>query len=191
MELQRDYGLRRLFRLPLDYLPVAEQLQQYKQRDLIPSHIYRTGIKLFGNSTYKRTRIFESSQFSPPQWRPRAHHSCTPQQTDKEQEQKLKLEKVLQSPHKPSEFTEAEYHVWVTERMKMREDLEGMGVSERWLCSKDRTPAEQHLLSQLRKNARLRRLSRTDTKDTTEVSTPPPLSLSLSLSLFLSLYMHS
>ena len=166
MELQKDYGLRRLFRLPLDYLPVDEQLQHYKQRDLMPSHIFRVGIRLFGNAPLTRTRVFEASHYSPPNWQPRVHPSRILHPPDKEQEQERKLDEALQGPRKPSEFTEAEYRQWVEERMKIREGLEGMGVSERWLCSKNRTPAEEYLLAQLKEKNRLKQ-SRIENKDNT------------------------
>lgn len=164
MELQEDYGLRRLFQLPVDYLSMEERLQQYKQRDLIPSHLYRIGIRLFGNAPLTRTRVFQASQFSPPNWQPRVHPSRVLHSPDKEQEQEIKLEEALKGPRKPSDFTEAEYREWVEERMRIREGLEGMGVSERWLCSKDRTPAEEHLLTQLREKNRLKQ-SRIENKD--------------------------
>ena len=166
MELQKDYGLRRLFQLPLDYLPMEERLQRYKQRDLIPSHLFRVGIRLFGNAPLTRTRVFEASQYSPPKWQPRVHPSRVLQPPDKEQEQEIKLDEALKSPRKPSEFTEADYREWVEERMRIREGLEDMGVNERWLCSKNRTPAEEHLLAQLREKNRLRQ-SRIENKDHT------------------------
>ena len=51
---------------------------------------------------------------------------------------------------KTTDFTQDEYRRWVEERQRMREGLESMAVSERWLCSKTRTPLENKLLAELR-----------------------------------------
>lgn len=164
---QEDYGLRRLFRSPFDHLPVAEQLLHYKQRDLLPSHVYRLGVKLFNNPPPQRRRVFEASLYSPPQWRPRTHPSQTARTATTEQEEERRLEQILRVARKPSEFTDKEYREWVDGRMKLREELEKMGISEEWLCSKHRTPAEEHVLAQLRHRARPRPSPTTSTTEAT------------------------
>ena len=44
-----DYecDLRRLFRPPIDHLSSTEQLCRFRQRDMVPSHLYRLGLRLF------------------------------------------------------------------------------------------------------------------------------------------------
>lgn len=144
MELS-NYGLQRLFRDPIEQLPIDEQLKYYHQRDLFPSYFYRLGTRVFKIQPSQRRRVFEASLYSPAQRTPHAHptnYVTAPRQEC--------IQQQIKEDKKPSELSEEELREWVQRRQELRCGLEGMGINEQWLCSKDRTPAEDRVFAQLR-----------------------------------------
>jgi len=47
-----------------------------------------------------------------------------------------------------------EYQKWLSDRQHMRSNLERIGANEQWLLSKERTPLENTLLSQLKEKGK-------------------------------------
>ena len=139
---------------------MTDGLQRYRQRDLIPSHIYRLGTKLFRSEPTRR-RVIEAAHYVPRELVPHAAnlrrtwdgrpldtvHGARPQKSP-----------VLQRRHSEqnlnavdaSDFTQAQYRQWMEERRRVRDGLEAMAISERWLCSKTRSPLENKVLAELR-----------------------------------------
>lgn len=135
----------------------TDQLQRYRQRDLTPSHLYRLGTKLFGSEPI-RHRVIEAAHYVPRRLIP---HTINLRRTwDGKPLDDVRPQKpqVLQRKHseqnlnavKTSDFTQAQYRQWMDERTRVRDGLDAMAISERWLCSKTRTPLENKLLAELR-----------------------------------------
>lgn len=61
----RDFGLRRLFRPPLDSLSAEQQLPYYKVRDLVPSHSFRSDTSHVGFPVVRK-RIIDSVNYAGP-----------------------------------------------------------------------------------------------------------------------------
>ena len=59
-----DFGLRRLFRPPLDSLSAEQQLPYYKVRDLVPSHSFRSDASHAGFPLLRK-RIIDSVNYGP------------------------------------------------------------------------------------------------------------------------------
>ena len=134
-----------------------QELLRYRQRDLIPSHLYRLGTKLFGSEP-TRHRVIDASRYVQRELVPHAENlrrtwDGRPIETARE-----KKPLALQRRHsdvnlhsvKTSDFTEDQYRQWVSLRKKTREGLESMALSERWLCSKSRSTLENKLLAEMR-----------------------------------------
>ena len=156
-----EYNLRGLFRPPIDHLPPSSQLPFYRQRDLVPSHLYRLGTGIFGNEPLRRRRVFDASLYSPPQKTP--HSTLLKRSVDGRPVPLVcsrldaqSKEKALSSCDQLNEgqivgesFTEAQYKQWLSNRQTMRSNLESLGANEEWLLFKERTPLENTLRSQL------------------------------------------
>jgi hypothetical protein len=138
----------------------SQELQRYRQRDLIPSHLYRLGIKLFGSEP-TRHRVIDASRYVPRELVPYAENlRRTWDGRPLETAQHVRAKKPLapQRRHsdvnlnsvETSDFTEDQYRQWIDQRKKTRDGLESMALSERWLCSKTRTPLENKLLAEMR-----------------------------------------
>ena len=56
-----------------------------------------------------------------------------------------------------------EYREWIEQRKALRAGLDEMGISERWLCSKTRTPLENNFLAEIR-DRRKKTIARDQTK---------------------------
>ena len=139
---------------------MTDQLQRYRQRDLIPSHLYRLGTKLF-RSEPTRHRVIEAAHYVPRELVP---HTVNLRRTwdgrplDSVRHTRSPKSPVLQRRHSEQnlnavdtgDFTEAQYRQWMEERRRVRDGLEAMAISERWLCSKTRSPLENKVLAELR-----------------------------------------
>lgn len=152
-----EHNLRRLFLPPIESLPIEEQLTRYKQRDFIPSHLYRIGTHLFGGSAFNvRRRVIDAGQFSPPSGV--GHHVYLNASLDgKTYEQSDKAgdnDKIVSEPSVKLSDTESEYKKWLADRKIIRRDLDGLGANEKWLTSKERTPLEAALLTKLRNESK-------------------------------------
>ena len=141
-----------------DGLVITRQLQRYRQRDLIPSHLYRLGTKLF-RSEPTRHRVIEASRYVPRELVPHAANlrrtwDGKPLDSACARSQKPLLQRRHSEQSlihvKTSDFTEEHYRQWMEERRSVRAGLDGMAVSERWLSTKTRTPLENKLLAELR-----------------------------------------
>ena len=137
-----------------------EELQRYRQRDLIPSHLYRLGTKLFGSEP-PRHRVIDAARYVPRELVPHAtnlRRTWDGRPLETTQGVRAQRSLHLQRRHsdqnlnavKAGNFTQDQYRQWMDERRRTREGLESMNVSERWLCSKTRTPLENKLLAELR-----------------------------------------
>ena len=154
MDVQDDLGLRRLFRPPIDHLPVSEQLKYYHQRDFVPSHLYRMGAKLFGKETAVRKRIIEASILTTTA---KTHQHCNqkPHQADGRPLNTPLNSFFNQSKVKsPQKLSDEDYQKWVSDRKALRENLEHFGDCKRWLMSKQCTPLESSVLKGLKSQDR-------------------------------------
>lgn len=138
---------------------VSHQLDSYRQRDLTASHLYRLGTKIFGSEPPTRRRVIEAADFQPPQYTP---HRANLRRTWDGKPLVPARKPLLVRRHSeqslvgvsPADFTEEQYRQWMEERRSIRAGLDGMAVSERWLCSKTRTPLENNVLAELRSKRR-------------------------------------
>lgn len=167
-----ECDLRRLFQPPIDHLPLTEQLTYYRQRDLIPSHLYRVGTRLFGSSIAgARHRVIDASLQSPHKG---VCHETLLQRSLDGKEASLALHHSIRTSSasikcnpgaigrshsvpsvshlgsENSDFSELQYRKWLLERRTLRENLDSLGANEKWLCSKERTPLESSLLMKIR-----------------------------------------
>ena len=128
-------------------LSLQEELQKYHQRDLLPSHIYRVGMKIFGKKQVTRKRIIDPSIT----WK---EPPATSIKNSLIQEPSLEKSTLLGSPVKGPTDSKAMsvemYKEWVGRRKKMRSMLDSIGAHEQWLSSKECTPIEAALLEKLR-----------------------------------------
>ena len=153
-----EYNLRRLFLPPIESLPIGEQLTHYRQRDLVPSHLYRLGTSLFGRSSLAtRRRVFDAEHF--PQHNGVNHYELLNKSLDgravpERDSSKSKLAKSLSEPSVKLSDAETEYKKWISDRKMLRTTLDSLGANEKWLLSKERTPLESTLLAKLRTKSR-------------------------------------
>ena len=127
-------------------------------RDLLPSHVYRLGVRLFGSQPIRRSRVIEASLFHPT---PKTPHSALLRRTLDGKDERTKRPTPLLPPEMPpaqpqalagsdvGTFTEGDYRCWLESRRSMRATLDGAGLTERWLRSKDRTELEGAVLARL------------------------------------------
>ena len=132
--------------------PTEEQVQHYHQRNFIPSHLYRVGVKLFRKKAPVRQRVIDTTSCWVPSARHQVPHPIMATRIDK-----LKnVEHVTQSQNKSEASSHLEYKSWLAQRQEMRKNLESMGAHEQWLTAKECTPIEATLLVRLREERRLR-----------------------------------
>ena len=140
---------------------LADKLHGYRQRDLTPSHLYRLGTKLFGSEPV-RHRVIDAAHYVPRKLVPHVvnlRRTWDGQPLDelrRERSEKLQRRHSEQNLNdvSTSDFTQEQYRQWMEERKRVRKGLEGMAVSERWLCSKTRSPLENKALAELRSRRR-------------------------------------
>ena len=138
---------------------VSRQLDNYRQRDLTASHLYRLGTKIFGSEPAIRRRVHDTSEFQSPQYTP---HRDNLRRTWDGKPLVPARKPLLVRRHseqslvgvRTADFTEKQYRQWVEERKGIRAGLDGMAVSERWLCSKTRSPLENNVLAEIRSKRR-------------------------------------
>ena len=141
-----DYGLRRLFRPPFDHLPESQQLQNYHQRNFIPSHLYRMGVKLFRKEPTVRTRVIDASYWIPKNDQTSAKTNWPSLSSP--------LKDDFKPASAPTQYTVDEYKNWIAHRQELRKNLEQLGGCEQWLLSKSCTPVEASVLERLRAQRR-------------------------------------
>ena len=182
MELQGDWGLKRLFRPSVETLPVSEQLQYYHQRDFLPSHLYRLGLNLFGKDSGRiRKRVINA----PPATIPIQNSTKTnnhPVNIVKTRKNALKRTPVDDTVKKlpllqlhqdtislnDDHATDTDEYLskWVTDRQALRNNLETFGDCEQWLKAKQCTPLESSVLEQIRAKKNSTKLIETSEKIT-------------------------
>ncbi|XP_033647564.1 EF-hand calcium-binding domain-containing protein 12-like [Asterias rubens] len=161
LDTESDFGLRWLFHPNhSEFLPIDEQLKQYKARDLTKTKLYATATKLWGLSR-SRKRVF----IAPPM----GEH---PGRDLNLRQSNVKLKPMTEKPKTPPPKTgdwalselekltlhekeveekSSEYKSWLGERMKLRNGLESLGLSEEWLRNKpDPTPMERRVVDRMK-----------------------------------------
>lgn len=137
---------------------MSSQVHRYRQRDLTPSHLYRLGTKLF-RSEPTRHRVINAAHYVPRELVPHARNlrrtwDGKPLDNVYDRSQRLPLQRRHSDQSlnsvKTSDFTQDQYRQWMDERRSIRNGLDMMTISERWLCTKTRTPLENKVLSELR-----------------------------------------
>lgn len=174
---ESDYGIKMLFSPDsASYLPIEDQLRQYKTRNLEKSKVYLMAAKMWGLGVRSRKRII----IAPPMTdKPRESQittqanvtlnpptSRTPGKLSNGDDWTLsQLERVRAHEQELEERT-AEYKHWLEDRMKLREGLENLGLNDSWLRKKaDLTPLEQRVCNKMEEDrhakeaARLRRVN--------------------------------
>lgn len=158
---------------------LEHELHRYRQRDLVPSHLYRLGKKLFTTEPVRR-RVIDAARYVP------ADRKLVPHATNLRRTWDGRpLESVHPESHPPlprrhsdqnlnyvksSDFTKREYRQWMDERKKTRDDLESMAISETWLSTKSRSLLENKLYCELREKRRAEIAATSQIQTTTEVS---------------------
>lgn len=127
--------------------PHEQELQKYHQRDMMPSHVFRVGMKIFGKAPPIRRRIINCTLSDIPS-APKSTRSIIHPNTTKCPPSSL-------SSLSPSYD---EYRAWIKERQQMRHTLDSIGANEQWLSSKDCTPIEAKLLTKLKLEREQRRV---------------------------------
>lgn len=157
-----ECDLKRLFLPPIECLPIGEQLTHYRQRDLVPSHLHRIGTRLFGGCSFNsRRRVIDASHYSP---RNGINHQALLNASFDGKTNELhnragsKLTKSLSEPSIKLSDSESEYRKWLADRKVLRNDLDNLGATEKWLTSKERTPLETSLLTRLKDQKHLARM---------------------------------
>lgn len=158
-----DYGLRRLFRPPFDHLPESQQLQNYHQRNFIPSHLYRMGVKLFRKEPTVRTRVIDASYWIPKNDQTSAKTNWSSLSSP--------LKDDFKPASAPTQYTVEEYKNWIAHRQELRKNLEQFGGCEQWLLSKSCTPVEASVLEKLRAQRRESSLTQRTPSSSESIST--------------------
>lgn len=142
-----------------DHLPIEEQLQFYKHRNLRTVKIYKIATQMWGMQL-KRKRIIEAP---PMEQIVGSSTDDTPIDSFKMQKESTMMNSQLK-PQLPPEKkpTQAEvnafaqhqriedYKSWIKERKEFRKNLDSMGLSEEWLAKKpDRTALENKVLHRI------------------------------------------
>ena len=171
----------------------TDQLERYRQRDLMPSHLYRLGTRLFRSDPIRTTRrrMIDASRCEPRLYEPHEHKYLRRTWDGKPLENALRKSSPTSrhsdlSLHSINacNFTEDQYREWLRERKSVREGLEGMSISERWLCSKARTHLENKLLAELRDKRKASTATIAVTESEVKITYPFPLLPSLFLLFF-------
>ena len=173
-----DYGFQWLFspEASNSYLPVEEQIKQYKTRNLETSKMYIMASKLLGlGATQSRRRIITAPPMTD---KPRASLITTqansslkpPKVDDKKTQVKsvrkgddwaLSKKEQQQAHEEELEERTVEYKHWYKERVKLREGLESLGLSENWLQRKtDLTPLEKRVCNKMEADRKAREAER-------------------------------
>lgn len=127
---------------------LQEELQKYHQRDLLPSHIYRVGMKIFGKKPLSRKRIINPSMT----WKDPPATSIRNSLIKEPSLEKSTLLGSGKGPGTDSNVMSVDmYREWVGRRKEMRNMLDSIGAHEQWLSSKECTPIEAALLEKLRR----------------------------------------
>lgn len=155
----------------IDHLPIEEQLQHFHQRDIMPSHIFRVGMKIFSKKPPVRRRIIDSSIC----WKP-----SNVTKTNQRAEPSRKTVHVHVPTITPSPPAYSDYKAWISQRRQMRETLDSIGAHEQWLMSKECTPIEATLLAKLKEEKE---------REERDKLRPPPLPLEVSNAALI-LYMY-
>ena len=150
--LQQGEGMRRLFRPSIYEQLESEQLQYYYQRDFRPSHIYRTGVKLFNKETSVRRRVITAPSYSDT-------HNCLDKIVTQRGSKACNVRAKTVSFHSNQLPTSTSAtkddddfctNNWISERKTLRHNLENFGNCEQWLLSKQCTPLENSVLKQIK-----------------------------------------
>ncbi|XP_071960308.1 EF-hand calcium-binding domain-containing protein 12-like isoform X2 [Antedon mediterranea] len=161
MELS-DFCLKRLFNPDnSEYLPIEEQLQFYKQRDLSKTKNYGTVLRIWGQPRSRRRVIIAPpmnevsgremmGRQSAKYLKPLVREPKNMQLVDRALSE---IEKAEKHQNELKERTEI-FHKWLGDRKQLRESLDQMGLDEKWLMTKEKTPLEQRVYNQMR-DARL------------------------------------
>ncbi len=148
--MELDLGLRRLLHRPsVDDLPESEQLQHYYQRDFNPSHLYRTGVKLFGKEIGTRKRVIFAPSYNEVDSSNHLDKITPPNKEIKSSKIPVKLPLSVAADSPPN-HDEDYFKNWISERKALRHNLENFGNCEQWLQSKHCTPLESNVLKQIK-----------------------------------------
>ena len=139
-------------------LLLTESPSGYHQRDLLPSHIYRVGVKIFNKTPAYRTRLIDTTLCKQrlnliphPIMSKRLHDLKAAKSKDATPQADTPLQETIRKTEKksPSAFTTTDYSNWISNRQQLRSDLDKLGANEKWLSNKECTPIEATLLEKL------------------------------------------
>ena len=136
----------------IDHLPIQDQLQFYKQRNLRRVKIFKIATQIWGAPS-NRKRVIVAPRMSAKEWDD-SQADLTPQRPMncelKPQQPPVKSPSEAEVNALEQQKKIDDYKAWVSERKKFRNNLENMGLKEEWLQNKpDRTPLEQKVLQKM------------------------------------------
>ncbi|XP_041347497.1 EF-hand calcium-binding domain-containing protein 12-like [Gigantopelta aegis] len=154
-----SFSLERLFDpYNMDHIPVEKHLDGFNQRDLYHVRHYKAAVKIFGGplsrkrviiappmetpwkhrlGLYQGLKTFPSPPVVNTQLKPQTPPTKGP---SKEMIAAMKEQKKIE-----------EYQSWMSQRMKLRANLENMGLNEKWLQRKgDMSEVEARVMNRLR-----------------------------------------
>lgn len=152
-----DYCLEWLFdETRIDHLPINQQLNFYKQRDLRKVKIYKIATQIWGVKSHRKRVIVAPPKIKNTATGTEIDHvsrTCQFNSDLKPQKPPPKLPTDAEMCAWEQQKKIEDYKKWVSDRKKFRHDLETMGLQEHWLSSKpDRTPLEQRVLRKMIKD---------------------------------------
>lgn len=145
-----DLGLKQLYRTPIDKLPISEQVQFYKQRNLLDSKLFRIGNAIWGAQS--RTRIVNASydhkknQLSTNEIPSEIEYDQPRGRNDPNIERSVPYTAKKLTTHIPR------YKEWLKNRTIINTNINHMELNEQWLSSKNRTELETRVLKRTKKN---------------------------------------
>ncbi|XP_022302015.2 EF-hand calcium-binding domain-containing protein 12-like [Crassostrea virginica] len=140
-----SYPMNRLFdEYNLDHIPVEDRLSLFKQRDLAHVKHYKAAVKIFGGPLSRKRIMVAPPMETPLKHRLGVYHGrksppLSPPVLNSDLKEQIPVE---QKPSEEEMIAEREtqkekdYKNWMKERQGFRNDLENMGLSERWLNQK-------------------------------------------------------
>ena len=147
--IDEDLGLKRLYRPPIDKLPISEQVKFYNQRNLLDSKLFRIGNSIWGAQS--RTRIVNAS-YDNKSNKQSTNKLPSEIEYDQPRGRNPNIERSVACTAKKLSTHIPRYREWLRNRKDINTDVNHMNLSEQWLLSKERTELETRVLRKTRKN---------------------------------------
>ena len=159
LETDISFSLERLFDpYNMDHVPVEQRLDSFKQRDLYHVRHYKAAVKIFGGPLSRKRVIIAPPMETPLKHRLGLYHNVKTFPPPPAMNSELKPQTPpAKEPSKEIIAAKSEqekidkYKSWMSERMKLRDNLENMGLNEKWLQRKGHmSEVEARVMNRLR-----------------------------------------